>query len=70
MNGFALLGDGRVVDLSGNAAGKKTLVLEGASWVPFKGYCDELMDAKPLTDEEAREIVSRETALHTRPKIS
>ena len=68
--GFALLDDGRLADLSPAAAGKPVLVFDGSAWAPFKGLVGDLMDAKPVTAERAREIVSGGTAPQASAKIA
>ena len=59
---FSRLEDGRVLDTSPMAYGKVPLVFNPASpadgWTVFDGKVGDVIEAKPLTDEEAASFTS------------
>jgi len=58
MNRYGLLEDGRVIDVAPLGEGKPPVVFNGSDWVTFEGTFGDVMDAKPISDEEAERLTS------------
>ena len=58
---FSRLKDGRVLDLRPMDSGGNPLVFSSdKGWTDFEGTLGVVTDSKPLTDEEAADLKSRE----------
>lgn len=57
MSDIAVLENERVLDLRGLSSGRKPLVFDGESWVPFRGSAEAVIKSRPVSEPEARALI-------------
>lgn len=61
---FAMLPDGRVLDLRPMYSNSPALIFERGNWIVYNGSVSEMLESKPVEREKIREITSNQQTLN------